>query len=161
MTTKEKPYKASAKLVDYLKKREKLMLEAYLDQAGRWTIGYGHLILPGEKYHPFGSVKKITPAQALALFKQDLQERAVVPLNRLLSVPLTQNQADAVISFVFNTGEGAFAGSTMLKRLRGMDFANVPPEFGKWIYVHQNGVAVKSEGLIARRQEEMERFLTA
>ena len=83
-------------------------LAAYQDQAGVWTIGYGHT----------GSDVKqgmtITSAQAQALLSKDVQSAAAC-VNNVVAVQLTQEEFDALVDFVFNLGAGAFSGSTMLR----------------------------------------------
>jgi peptidoglycan hydrolase-like protein with peptidoglycan-binding domain len=71
-----------------------------------------------------------------------------------VSVPLTQNQFDALVSFTFNVGAGAFGGSTLLKRLNAGDYAGGADEFGKWT---KSGGKVFA-GLVRRRTEEAALF---
>ncbi len=106
------------------------MAKPYDDGVGNATIGYGHLILEGENYSA-----GITEAEAAALFKQDV-ERVVNPALDRIAIDLTQNQVDALGSFIFNVGTGAFvknllphvnasrhesATSRMLKYITGRD----------------------------------------
>ena len=79
----------------------------YDDGAGNPTIGYGHLIRPGE--HFSGG---ITQAQADSLFRQDV-ERVVNPALDRITVALNQNQVDALGSFIFNVGTGGFLKSLL------------------------------------------------
>ncbi len=74
----------------------------YDDGAGNPTIGYGHLIRPGE--HFSGGINQ---AQADALFRQDV-ERVVNPALDRITIALSQNQVDALGSFIFNVGTGGF-----------------------------------------------------
>lgn len=64
---------------------------------------------------------------------------------------LTQNQFDALVSFVFNVGAGNFRSSTLLKRLKANpndpDIAN---QFKRWVY----GGGKVLPGLVRRRDEE-------
>lgn len=107
-----------------VKRWEGLRLEAYLDSAAVWTIGYGHTgeVRPGQT---------ITEAEAERLLRADLAtaEAAVV---RLVTVPLTDGQFGALVSFVFNVGQGAFAGSTLLRRLNAGEYDAVPGELARW-----------------------------
>jgi lysozyme len=70
-------------------------------------------------------------------------------------VPLTQNQFDALVSFVFNLGVGNFRTSTLLKKLNAGDNDGAAQEFGRWI--HAGGKALP--GLVRRREAERALFL--
>ena len=73
-----------------------------------------------------------------------------------IKVPVTDNQLLALASFTYNVGEGAFASSTLLKRLNsGENKANVATEFDKWVYA---GGKV-SDGLKNRRNAEKALFI--
>ena len=114
--------------------------------AGYPTIGYGHVVLAHEQ-DQFAT--GITPAQATELLRQDVRiaERAVL---RLISVPLTDGQFDALVSFTFNLGAGALQRSTLrLKANRG-EHESVPAELMKWVWA----AGKKLPGLVRRRQAE-------
>ena len=83
------------------------------------------------------------------LLETDLTEaeRAVVELVR---VPLTDNQFAALVDFVFNEGAGAFAGSTLLKKLNEGGHALVPACLKSWIFVDGK----VAPGLVKRRAAE-------
>lgn len=134
---------ASAKGLDYIRQFEKFEPVPYPDVAGKMTIGYGHLILPGEHF------TSITKAEAESLFKKDvgIAERAI---NRLVKVPLSQNQYDALTSLVFNIGIGAFESSTILRKINVKDYAGASAEFPRWKYA--GGTEVR--GLLNRRLAE-------
>lgn len=132
-----------------IKKWEELRLEAYLPTPNDvWTIGWGHT-----KTAKRGM--KITRQEAQRLFDSDVQwaEDAV---NNLVKVPLTQNQFDALVSFVFNIGETKFRKSTMLRKLNAGDYEGAAAEFPRWN--KQKGEVLR--GLVRRRAEEMEYFLS-
>ena len=122
---------------------EGIRLQAYKCPAGVWTIGVGSTV---PAVHA-GEV--ITKQQALARFDKDLTkfENAV---DRLVKVPLTQNQFDALVSFTFNVGEGALAKSTLLKKLNAGDYDAVPAELMKWT----KGGGKELPGLVRRRRAE-------
>lgn len=121
-------------------------LEAYLDGGGVWTIGRGHTkdVKKGDK---------ITEAQSLSLFLEDVKE-AMDAVNKLVRLPLTQGQFDALVDFVFNLGEAAFSRSTLLKYLNEGNFEAAVYEFQKWN--HDNGKVVA--GLTRRRKAEADLF---
>ena len=135
--------------ISLIKKHEGLRLEAYLPTPNDvWTIGYGHT-------HTAKQGQKITEAQAEALLRKDITwaEEAV---NKSVVVPLTQNQFDALVSFVFNVGAGAFGSSTLLRLLNSKDYEGAANQFLRWN--KQKGVVLK--GLTKRREEERKLFLS-
>lgn len=126
-----------------LKQWEGLRLTAYQDVGGVWTIGYGHTgpdVTEG---------LTITEAEAETLLRTDILE-AEQAVSDLVKVDLTDNQFAALVSFVFNVGRGAFAKSTLLKRLNAGDYDAVPGELAKWN--RAGGKPVK--GLANRRAAE-------
>ena len=129
---------------------EGLRLEAYQDSVGVWTIGYGHT---GPDVH---AGLTITQEQASALLLQDAGT-AVAAVNRLVTVPLTQNQFDALVDFVFNLGSGNFAKSTLLRELNAGNTAAAAAQFLVW----NRAGGVVLPGLTRRRQAEAELFETA
>ena len=140
--------KTSQNGVNFIKRHEGLRLKAYQDVAGVWTIGYGST----------GGVREgdtINEAQAKTLLSEDLQtaEREV---NRH-KLNINQNQFDALVSFTFNIGTGAFRRSTLLKRVKANpndpDIAN---QFKRWVY----GGGKVIPGLVRRRNEEAKLYFT-
>jgi lysozyme len=67
-----------------------------------------------------------------------------------VQVTLNDNQFAALVSFCFNVGEGAFRGSTLLKKLNAGNFDAVPSELARWNKVGKN----VSAGLTNRRAAE-------
>jgi len=138
----------SQNTIDLIKHFEGCRLSAYKCPAGIWTIGYGHT---------GADVKKgmtITQEQAENLLKQDL----VVHTNnvsKLVKVPLTQNQFDALVSFEYNVGYGNFANSTLLKLLNQNKHDEAAKQFLRWKYA--KGIVLA--GLVKRRNAEMKLFL--
>lgn len=142
------------KIKDLIAGEEGLRLEAYQDVAGKWTIGYGHLVQPGEQYHPYGPVREISQEEADSLFEVDTaQARACV--EREVRVPLTDNQLAALTSFVFNVGCGAFRESTLLRLLNEHDYEGAAAQLDRWV----NAGGVRVAGLVNRRNLEKEIFL--
>ncbi len=126
---------------------ESCRLTAYQDVRGIWTIGWGHT---GTDVRP-GLI--ITQQQADALLFHDIQD-AVNHVNHLVTVPLTQNQFDALCDFAYNAGCAAFAGSTLLRLLNAGDYNGAAAEFPKWD--HSNGQVIP--GLLCRRLAEQQLF---
>jgi len=141
--------------LDLLKELEGFRADVYLDTAKKPTIGYGHLILPLEKFDAPLSQEKATE-----LLRHDvaIAEDAV---NRLVKVRLEKNQFDALVCFVFNIGGGkdGFAGSTMLKYLNSGKFDFAANEFHRWNKRRDaKGNLVEDNGLKNRREKEHELF---
>ena len=132
--------------LDLIKQFEGFSPTVYICPAGYPTIGYGHVVKPNE-WQQFAS--GITPEQAEALLRQDVQtfERAVL---HLITVPLTDRQFDALVSFTFNLGAGALQRSTLRRKVNRGDHAAVPAEFRKWVWAGGR----KLEGLVRRREIE-------
>lgn len=130
----------------------------YLDPPGntqgRYSIGYGHQIQPGESFWPYGGVTRISADQAATVFDSDVA-RAGDVVSRLVTVPLTQGQFDALTDFVYNEGQSNFASSTLLAKLNQGDYYGAAAEFKKWIYA--GGRALNS--LVARRQYDAQVFV--
>lgn len=132
--------------LDLIKQFEGLYLKAYRCPAGVPTIGYGHTagVAMGQT---------ITQQQADDYLRRDVRqfERAVA---RLVTVPLTQGQFDALVSFAFNLGEGALAQSTLLRLLNAGDYAGAAAQFERW---NKAGGRVLP-GLVRRRAAERALF---
>jgi len=140
------------------KEWEGLVLHEYPDSGGAPTIGIGHLLTRSERIS--GKIviggqaldyrDGLTEQQCWDLLDQDLDvaENAV---NAAVTVALNQNQFDALVSFTFNVGEGAFRGSTLLKLLNQGQYSEVPTQLRRW--VRDNGQIV--QGLVNRREKEI------
>lgn len=137
-----------------IEQREGVRLYVYLDSAGKKTAGMGHL-LPPTSLLKVGNA--ITQAQCDAWAQADIQT-AVDAVNRLVKVALTQNQFDALCSFVFNVGVAAFTTSTLLKLLNAGDYTGAQAEFARWHFKTVNGQKVPDKGLLNRRLAEAAQF---
>lgn len=138
---------------------EGMELNAYKCPAGVWTIGVGHTgTVDGI---PISRGMMISEAEAMALLREDIK-RFERYLNRQSFVGrLTQGMFDALVSFIFNVGTGAFDSSTMRKKLcTGATREDVAKEFRKWVYGTVNGKKERLPGLVKRRERESELFLS-
>lgn len=77
-------------------------------------------------------------------------------VNRVVNVPLTQNQFDALVSLAYNIGPHAFEASTLLKKLNVGDYYAAAEQFLRWD--KSKGQILK--GLVKRRAAEKKLFLT-
>ena len=82
-------------------------------------------------------------------------------LNTKVSVPLTQNQYDALGSLIYNIGETNFGKSTLLKKLNSKDYNGAADQFLVWNKQadESTGTMVTLQGLVNRRKDEREVFL--
>lgn len=147
--------KCSIKGREMIKSFEALSLKAYHGKADRaevWTIGWGHTrgVKPGDV---------ITREKAEELFNADLE-----PVERTLNADLvtgrprplvTQDQFDALCSFVFNVGSGRYLDSTLRRKIKQGDIMGAAGEFKRWIYSDHK----IAPGLIPRRDAERRLFL--
>lgn len=132
-----------------IKSFEKLKLSSYLDERGTATIGWGHTqgVVLGQT---------CTEVQAEEWFKEDTAA-ACLAVTDLAQVPISQNQFDALVSFVYNVGVTAFAHSTLLFGLNhGWSVTEVASQFLKWDYAGKK----ESQGLENRRRAEAKLFAT-
>lgn len=76
-------------------------------------------------------------------------------LDKCVKVKVSQNQFDALASFVYNVGETAFVKSTMLVLLNQGNFTGAANQFDRWVF--DNGKRIP--GLVNRRSAEKKLFL--
>lgn len=139
--------KTSAKGISLIKSFESLQLKAYRCPAGVLTIGYGHT--GSDVFERM----QITELQAKQLLSADLipAENAV----NAQKLNINQNQFDALVSFAFNVGVGAFKSSSLLKIIKVNPMsANIRFEFSRW---NKSGGQVLT-GLIRRRTAESDLY---
>ncbi len=146
--------KPSDDIRKFIQGYEACKLVKYNDAAGKPTIGFGHLICPGE------FLQAISLEQASELFSVDLN-RTANALDMYITCDPTQQQYDAVLSLAFNEGVKAIGNSTMMGNLNMGAIEEAAFQFGKWIYIHdpQTGRLVPSDGLRKRRAAERDIFL--
>jgi len=140
--------KIGKKGLDVIKHFEGFRTQAYLCPAGVWTIGYGTTT----------NVKKgqtITQAKADEFLMRDVAKFEKC-INNLVKVPLTQEQFDALVAFVYNIGPGNFTSSTLLSLLNQGQYHAVPAQMLRW----NRGDGRVLAGLTARRTSEGVLFST-
>ena len=132
----------SAEGLALIKKFEGCELEAYQCSAGVWTIGYGH-------------TKDVV--QGMTISKEEAEQMLIDELheyesyiNEYVTAALSQNQFDALVSWVYNLGPANLKASTMLKVLNAKEYEDVPAQMKRW---NKAGGKVL-EGLIRRREAE-------
>lgn len=134
--------KISQEGLSLIKKFEGLELTAYQCSAGVWTIGYGHTkgVQEGDEW---------SESHANDMLELELEEYEGY-INDCVEVSLSQNQFDALVSWVYNLGPANLKSSTMLKVLNLGDFPKVPEQIKRW---NKAGGKVL-QGLIRRREAE-------
>jgi len=138
--------KTGTKGIELIKHFEGCELEAYKCAAGVWTIGYGHI-------KGVTSDSVITQEQAEQMLVEELNEYEGY-INNMVTTPLSQNQFDALVSWVYNLGGGNLKASTLLKVVNSGEFDGVPAQIMRW---NKAGGKVL-EGLTRRRQAEADLF---
>ncbi len=120
----------------------------YTCPAGLPTIGWGHVVKPGERIDP-----PITRERGLSLMLDDL-----APTERALGEMfpwLPQGQFDACVSLIYNIGLGAFRKSTLARLLAARDMAGAADQFPRW----NKSAGKVLPGLVTRRAAERALFL--
>lgn len=134
----------SAAGLELLKKSEGFRDRTYTDLAGFRTIGFGHRQAPGETY---SNGLSLAQAENILLTDVLIAEAAVT---RLVKVPLTQGQFDALVDFVFNLGAGRLASSSLLSYLNAGKYSEASWQLLAWDHAGSHEIA----GLKARREAE-------
>ncbi len=116
----------------------------YLCPAGYLTVGYGHVVKNPDAFR-----QPITEDEATEILMVDV-ETAECAVLRLISVPLTDGQFDALVSFTFNLGAGALQRSTLRRKINSEEHEDAAAEFLRWVWASGR----KLNGLIRRRQAE-------
>jgi len=147
--TKVDDVTVSDRFVQHIEQLEGYSPKLYRDTGGVLTIGYGHVPEPGERFEG----RTLTREEALTLLHHDVAE-AEEAVNKHVKVLLKQEQFDALVSFVFNVGESAFANSTLLRKLNAGHCCAVPDQLRRWT---RDGGRVVA-GLVARRGAEISLF---
>ena len=134
--------KTSAEGTALIKKFEGCELEAYQCSANVWTIGYGHTkdVEEGDT---------ISKEEAEEMLVEELHEYENY-VNEYVNVALSQNQFDALVSWVYNLGPANLKASTMLKVLNDGKYEEVPYQMKRW---NKAGGKVL-DGLVRRREAE-------
>ena len=139
--------RTSQRGLSLIKSFEGLRLQAYQDAVGVWTIGYGTT-------RGVNASMSITKEQAERMLLNDVQ-RFEPEVERLVTVPLSQNQWDALISFTYNLGAANLESSTLRRMLNAGDYTGAAEQFPRW---NKAGGKVLP-GLVRRRAAERELFL--
>lgn len=140
----------------FLKRHEGFRSHLYNDSAGHATIGYGHLVHHGrvgtDTPAEFMFAGGLAEAPASLLLARDLR-RFEAAVRTFVTRPLQQHEFDALVSFVYNVGVGAFSTSTLLRQVNGNAApGTIAAAFMMW---------TKQPELAGRRKDEVTLFNTA
>lgn len=136
---------------------EGLRLAPYLCPAGFWTIGYGSRFL-AKGLTVTAMTEPITEAEALSLLRKTLVALKA-KLNSFVTVPLTDHQEGALLSWQYNVGTGAARSSTLVRLLNQRLYDAAGAQFLRWDKATVNGRLITIPGLQRRRKIESDVFL--
>lgn len=140
---------ASQKGIDLIKSFEGFRAETYKDSGGIPTIGYGHALKPNESF------TRISEQDAENLLKQDVYVAERYINNNFGRKIINQNEFDALVSFIFNIGQGAFNKSSVNTYIRLDEFKIAMTWWAKWV---RDGRGEIMPGLVIRREKEIRLF---
>ena len=155
--------RVSKKCIEQIKKDEGVRNKPYQCPALLWTVGVGHVIDPNHAKVPMAD-RKALPIPAgwdRVLSADEIDEilrtdlaRFEAGVLRLIKVPLTQGQFDALVSFSFNVGLGNLQNSTLRMKVNRGEFEAAAEQFLVW--TKAGGKVLP--GLVKRRTHEKEMF---
>lgn len=140
--------------IKFIKNWEKFRGEAYLDQAGIWTIGYG--ITHYFDGSPVRESDTINETDA-TIYLITVCDSIGIKINKWITVGLKQYQTDALISLSYNIGTYAFQSSTILREINAKREIK-EDYFLRWDKIHRDGLLIPSQGLRNRREAEWQVF---
>ena len=166
----------SDKGLEEIKRSEGLRLNAYNDPGSGGepiTIGYGQtMYYTDQEYTRNGSLKvspssnrsnpdskvklgdSITNESATFGLRNLVDNKYGAAVKRLIKVPLTQNEFDALVSFTYNIGSGGLKKSTTLKEINKENYFAGGQAMALWNKA--DGKVLR--GLVKRRKNEIALF---
>jgi len=149
----------SQKGIDFITEFEGFFPSAYKDQAGIWTIGIGTIRYPNGS--PVEKGDTCSLAQAGMWLDHEINEKCAYfnqVLGRIQWQP-TQNQYDALVSFLYNVGIGkCYQGTTMGDAIHSKDIKAIANAFLIYCKYTKFGIKLTSNGLLRRRRAEKALF---
>jgi lysozyme len=146
-TIPQLPLSLSPQGLAFIQRHEGYSSTVYQDAGGKPTIGYGHLIRPGEDFS-----NGITREQASQLLSQDTKT-AVDAVNGRVKITPSQTQFDALVDFTFNLGAVALNKSILLQNINS-GRPVILKNFTDWNHVG----TIVVPGLTIRRTDEFNLF---
>lgn len=138
--------------LEFIERRECFSAKAYPD-AGGHSIGYGYFLATTEDIQKYLHAT-ITKAEAVTLMLRRIGATEDA-LNKAITVPVSQQQFDALVSWAYNIGNGAARGSSLMKFLNTGDYAAAGDQFAVWHLSNHRSV----DALVERRALEKDLFL--
>lgn len=142
--------------IELITRFEGFRSKPYLDPVGVATIGYGTTFYPDSGKKVLMTDKPITEETARYYLK-------LVCINfgneiqKYITKGINQNQFDALVSFSYNVGVGAFKSSTLLKRINNNpNDPDIRRQFLRWI----NAGGKQLPGLVRRREAEADLYFS-
>ena len=139
---------------DMIKQFEGFSAKPYKCPAGIPTIGYG------STFYIDGTKVKMTDAEITKDKATEILSAVVnkfsLEVNKLIKVPVSQGQYDALVDFAYNLGAANLASSTLLKKLNAKCYTEAADQFPRW----NKAGGVILEGLTKRRNAERSLFLS-
>ena len=136
---------------EFIKGYEGYRREAELLPDGRWVVGYGHTASTRA-----GASVDYEDAEKLLIY--DLLQVETI-INDTVFAPLTQNQFDALASFVTSVGGEAFVRSSTLRYLNEGRPLDAAATFDRWRMAQFGEDAIAVDALVRRRAAEKALFL--
>lgn len=136
--------------LNLIKRFEGFSPTVYTCPAGYPTVGYGHLVRPDERERFRDGVSEVWAGE---LLKHDVRA-AEAGVLRLIAVPLTDGQFDALVSFTFNLGAGALQRSALRRVVNRGVHEEVAGQLSRWVMAGGR----RLPGLVRRRNAESVRY---
>lgn len=164
MKTSDKGLDLIKQAEGYHKRQKDGSCKAYLCPAGVWTCGWGSTVGVTSTTH-------WTTEEATDALRREMGVHEANVM-RLVTVPLTQGQFDALVSLCYNIGPGNLKKSNLLRHLNAGDYARAASHFADFkyakvrgdtakLYKVKDGTSVALAGLVSRRASETQLFLEA
>ena len=120
------PYAVSQAGRDFIKQQEQFSAMPYPDGNGQ-SVGYGHQVQPGENFsYPMSF------ATGEQVFDSDIAKVEGI-INSTVTVPLNQDQVDALGDFIYRIGAGNWAKSQLLADLNAGNYAAAASDFSHFV----------------------------
>jgi len=139
--------------LDLIKEFESFKSKPYLCPSQKATIGFGSTYYPDGKKVTLQD-KEITEEKAFEILEYIANKDFGSNINKVVKVPLNQNQFDALVSFAYNIGNGNFNSSTLLRWLNQGNYKEASMQLLKW----DKSKGIVLNGLTKRRKAEKELF---
>lgn len=139
--------------LDLIKEFESFKSKPYLCPSQKATIGFGSTYYPDGKKVTLQD-KEITEEKAFEILEYIANKDFGSNINKVVKVPLNQNQFDALVSFAYNIGNGNFNSSTLLRWLNQGNYKEASIQLLRW----DKSKGIVLNGLTKRRKAEKTLF---